>query len=79
MREKIARLGMHRALLFLEDREIDWWYYGALFPLNSPFLDSDIVVARDLGPEENRKVMEALPGRKPFRVSVRRQEVSAYR
>ena len=24
MREKIARLGMHRALLFLEDREIDW-------------------------------------------------------
>ncbi|MEJ2744518.1 MAG: glycosyltransferase family 39 protein, partial [bacterium] len=75
---KIRDRGIHNALIFLEDREYDWWYYGAVFTLNSPFLDSDIIVARDLGPQENRKVITAFPGRSLYRVNVKRGVVRDY-
>jgi hypothetical protein len=78
MLEKVRDRGIHDALIFVEDREYDWWYYGALFTLNSPFLDSDIIVARDRGDELNRRVIDAFPGRALFRVNVKRREIRNY-
>jgi len=80
MIEKIRSQGIHHALMFVEDRESTWlwWFYGAVFTLNSPFLDSDIIVARDLGPQENLKVINAFPGRNLFRVNVEKQEIRSY-
>ena len=78
MLAKIKSQGIHQALIFVEDREYDWWYYGAVFTLNSPFLDSDIIAVRDLGPQENKKVINAFPERKLFRVNVQRQEIRSY-
>lgn len=78
MLAKIRSRGIHHALLFVEDREFDWWYYGAVFTLNSPFLDSDVIVARDRGPQANQGVIAAFPGRRLFRVNVRRREIRDY-
>jgi len=46
--------------------------------VNSPFLDSDIIAARDLGPQENQKVINAFPGRKLYGVNVQRKEIRDY-
>jgi hypothetical protein len=80
MLSKIRSHGIHHALIFVEDRDTAWcwWYYGAVFTLNSPFLDSDIIAARDLGLQENLKVIDAFPGRDLFRVNVERQEIRNY-
>ena len=78
MIEKIRSRGIHHALIFVEDREDDWWYYGAVFTLNSPFLDSDIIVAMDLGPQENQVLINAFPGRNLYRVNVKKQEIGNY-
>jgi len=80
MLSKIRSHGIHHALIFVEDRDTAWcwWYYGAVFTLNSPFLDSDIITARDLGPQENLKLINALSGRNLFRVNVERQEIRNY-
>lgn len=81
--ELLAKIGsqdIHRAIMFVDDPDSSWrwWYYGAIFTLNSPFLDSDVIAARDLGPEENAKVINAFPGRKPYRVNVGRKEIRDY-
>jgi hypothetical protein len=78
MLSKIRSHDIHHALIFVEDRDPAWWLYGAVFTLNSPFLDSDIIVARDCGPQENQKVIAAFPGRKLYRVNVQRQEIRDY-
>ena len=80
MLEKIKSRGIHHAIIFVGDPDSAWcwWYYGAVFTLNSPFLDSDIIAVRDLGAEENKKVIDAFPGRKPFRINVRRKEIRNY-
>ncbi|MEI6634008.1 MAG: glycosyltransferase family 39 protein [Chlamydiota bacterium] len=78
MIEKVRSQGIHHAVIFVEDREPDWWYYGALFTLNSPFLDSDIIVARDRGDAENRRVIAAFPGRALYRAMVKRMEIRNY-
>jgi hypothetical protein len=75
---KIKDRDVHNALIFVEDLRHDWWYYGAVFTLNSPFLDSDIIAARDLGPEENVKVIDSFPGRKLYRVNVEKREIRDY-
>jgi len=80
MLEKIRDQGIHHALIFVEDPDSSWcwWYYGAVFTLNSPFLDSDIIAVRDLGPQENKKVIDAFPGRGLFRVNVQHNEIRNY-
>jgi hypothetical protein len=75
---KIRDRGIHNALVFFEDQDWLWWYYGSVFTMNSPFLDSDIIVARDLGPQENPKVIAAFPGRSLYRVNVKRGVVRDY-
>lgn len=53
------------ALVFV-DSEADWWHYGELFSANSPWLDSPIVVARDLGPAANRRLLDEFAGRHAY-------------
>lgn len=50
------------ALIFI-DPGLDWWDYGAGFSTNSPWLDGPLVVARDLGPRANRRLMQHFPDR----------------
>lgn len=76
MADRIKKSGIHDALIFAEGPE--WWCYGSLFSLNSPFLDTDVIVAHDLGPEINKKVIDAFPGRKPYRVNVRTKDLKGY-
>ncbi|MEJ2744794.1 MAG: hypothetical protein P8123_03770, partial [bacterium] len=76
MVDRIKKSDIHDALIFAKGHE--WWCYGSLFSLNSPFLDTDIVVAHDLGPEANQKVIEAFPGRKLYRVNVKTKELRGY-
>lgn len=80
MIEKIKLNGIHHAIMFVDDANSDWcwWYYGAVFMLNSPFLDSDIIAVRDLGPLKNMKVIDAFPGRRLFRINVERNEILDY-
>jgi hypothetical protein len=78
MLSKIRGRGIHHALIFVEESEADWWIYGTVFTLNSPFLDSDIIAARDRGPQENLKVINVFPGRSLFRVNVQRHEIRDY-
>jgi 4-amino-4-deoxy-L-arabinose transferase-like glycosyltransferase len=40
-----------------------WQWYGALLAVTSPYLDSDIVAARDLADESTRDIVERFPGR----------------
>ena len=76
MADRIKKSDIHNAIVFAEGHE--WWCYGSLFSLNSPFLDSDVIVVHDLGPEINKKVIDAFPGRKLYRVNVRTRELKGY-
>jgi hypothetical protein len=40
-----------------------WVNYGALFSLNNPWYDGQIVVAHDIGPGENARIVALHPGR----------------
>jgi hypothetical protein len=63
----VKEAGIHHALVFVDcGEDWEWWNYGAVFPQNSPTLDSDIVYARDLGWRENRKLMALYPDRKYY-------------
>lgn len=50
-----------RVLVFVRGRH--WVQYGALFSLNSPWLDGPVVVAHDISPEHNAAVRELFPER----------------
>lgn len=50
------------ALIFV-DPGLDWWSYGEVFSANSPWLDGPLVVARNLGPRANRRLMQHFPER----------------
>ncbi|MBI2165403.1 MAG: glycosyltransferase family 39 protein [Chloroflexi bacterium] len=72
MDAKAARVikgsGIRNALVFAEHEPIwYWWQYGSVFILNSPFLDGDVVVARDRGDTENARLMKAFPTREYYR------------
>lgn len=43
-----------------------WWDYGRFFSGNTPWLDGEIIYARDLGPAQNRCLQEAFPGRASY-------------
>ncbi|MBN2085613.1 MAG: glycosyltransferase family 39 protein [Anaerolineales bacterium] len=66
-RETIAdsgAAGLHNALVFIS---IHAWKDLANFSwLNSPFLDTDVIFARDLGADQNGQIIEAFPGRNVF-------------
>jgi hypothetical protein len=63
-REVRAR-GIHRAVVFTPGN------FGEVFAENSPFLDGDVVYARDRG-EENALLLAQLPGRAAYVIGPRR-------
>jgi len=65
--ERVRAAGLTNALVFVEDDpDWQWWRYGALFIGNTPWLDGEVIYARDLGPDENRRLMEAYPERRAY-------------
>jgi hypothetical protein len=44
----------------------DWWDYGRFFSGNTPWLDSPIIYARDLGEEKNACLLQAFPQRAAY-------------
>ncbi len=54
------------ALVFVTASATDWWEYGVFFSGNTPWLDGDVVYARDLGAAENQRLRDALPGRTAY-------------
>ena len=66
----VEAAGIHNALVFTDTGgPYDWWWYGMVFSANSPFLDSDVIFARDRGPAENARLLAAFPDREPFLLS----------
>jgi 4-amino-4-deoxy-L-arabinose transferase-like glycosyltransferase len=66
-RENIAASGadgLHNALVFITISS--WKEYANFSWLNSPFLDNDVIFARDLGEAQNTQIIESLPGREVF-------------
>ena len=60
----VRRAGIHNALVLVAPKKDDLWQnYGSVFWANSPFLDGDIIYARDLGEAPNRALARAFPDR----------------
>lgn len=57
------------ALIFVKERTADWWEYGNYFNGNTPWLDGQIIYARDLGDRENARLQELYPERVPYRLT----------
>jgi hypothetical protein len=54
------------ALVLATVSETDWWEYGSLFSGNTPWLDGEVIYARDLGPDENERLRAAYPSRRAY-------------
>jgi len=66
--EAVKRAGLRNALVFVEHEPgWQWWKYGCVFSSNSPFLDSDVIYARDLG-EKNYELIKLFPERGYYRL-----------
>jgi hypothetical protein len=63
--EEVERQHLHNALVLVHECS-QWWCYGSVFWKNSPELNSDIVYARDLGPEKNAALIERFPDRSVY-------------
>jgi hypothetical protein len=49
--------GLEPALVFVSSNWPDWQSYGQVFLANGPFLDGNVIYARDLGEAENWRLM----------------------
>jgi 4-amino-4-deoxy-L-arabinose transferase-like glycosyltransferase len=56
-----------KALVFVDNVAVNWWEYGRFFSSNTPWLDGRIVYARDLGDEENTRLLPYFPDYTPYR------------
>lgn len=65
-RAAIEQVVDHPALVFVTVSEVDWWEYGSFFSGNTPWLDGDMIYARDLGAAENERLRAAFPGRHAY-------------
>jgi hypothetical protein len=55
--DAVERAGIEDAVVFVDTgRPNEWWEYGMVFSANSPWLDTDVVYARDLGPLNERLI-----------------------
>jgi hypothetical protein len=67
--DAVERAGVHNAVVFVDTgRPNEWWEYGMVFSANSPWLDTDVIYARDLGPQDAR-LMALYPGRAFYRLN----------
>ncbi len=62
----VERAGVTNGLVFVTQNWPDWQPYGSVFPANGPLLDGPAIYARDLGPTENSRLMDAYPARRPY-------------
>lgn len=53
----VEAAGLQDAVVFVTSEWPDWQSYGSVFPANGPFLDRPIVFARDLGQDENWRLL----------------------
>lgn len=58
---------IHNAVVFVKDCAM-WWCYGSIFSQNSPYLDTNIVYAKDLGDEKNKKLSNHFQRRSFYRI-----------
>jgi hypothetical protein len=65
-RAAVEAITARPALVFVAAAEADWWTYGAFFSGNTPWLDGDIVYARDLGRTENNRLRSEFLGRSAY-------------
>ena len=49
--------------------ENNWWEYGRYFSSNTSWLDGPVIYARDLGAEENARLLARYPDFAAYRVS----------
>lgn len=62
--ELVKKQNISNAVVFVKDTcQGQWWCYGSVFPQNSPNLNTSIVYAKDLGSDENKKLMQYFPNR----------------
>jgi hypothetical protein len=67
--DAVQNAHVHHALVFVvSNPPTQWWSYGAVFPANSPLLNSDVVYARDLG-SGNKVLAAEFPGRATYRLT----------
>lgn len=57
-------IGLEPALIFVVSEWPDWQSYGQVFLANGPFLDGQVIYARDLGETENWSLMSRYPDRR---------------
>ena len=55
------------ALVFVGGEPLEWWHYGSFFSGNTPWLDGEIIYARDLGDAKNQNLMADYPDYIPYR------------
>lgn len=64
----VERAGVRDAIVFVDPGgQYEWWNYGMLFSANSPWLDTSVLYARDLGPF-NERLMREHPSRRFYRL-----------
>ncbi len=56
-----------KALVFIQNDDPDWWGYGNFFIGNTPWLDNEIIFARDLGDEQNGRLQTHYPQHQVYR------------
>ncbi|MCD4654036.1 glycosyltransferase family 39 protein [bacterium] len=61
---KIEEMDIHNAVVFIKDHR--WQGFGSVSSFNSPALDTDIVYAKDLGKDKNKKVLEMFPDKDAY-------------
>jgi hypothetical protein len=66
--DAVERAGVHNAVVYVDPGPTpEWWNYGMVFSANSPWLDTDIIYARDLGPLDQHLVAN-YPDRRHYRL-----------
>jgi len=66
--QAVKAADIHNAVVFVVSQPSwYWWLYGAVFPANSPDLDTDVIYARDRGPA-NVLLMNHYPDRSYYRL-----------
>lgn len=59
-----------QAILFVNVTDNNnWWEYGRFFNNNTPWLDGPVIYARDLGDQENSRLLVLYPNFQAYRVS----------
>ena len=53
----VQEAGLDQAVVFVTSEWPDWQSYGEVFLANGPFLDRQVIYARDLGETENWRLM----------------------